>query len=327
MGLYQHEEYQYIHTRRYPYLSRQIMTREEADTQHVDQMKKFFTKTVLPTPAYQFFMQYAEVMENIGRGELSAHVPGYSKDAMSFLSDFSERVSKAGSQDINKELRLIEIEEDLIPLLENTDNKIFYRPLFFPTVFINNDFIFQNFIIKGLLIEDVPKEKDLLIYMIGIDTNTYDMVASMIALTAEETTLFQPLKREIGGETDTLNNHIKLLTCNIIDMIEGNDEDLEVTTIVTTPEQNAKIIKRGKIPFPTKIFIRANKKFKQYIKDFNEENEECKDTKLTCKFLVRGHWMHFRSERYTRKQGEKVWVKPFYKGQGIVVSKTYKVTK
>ena len=88
------------------------------------------------------------------------------------------------------------------------------------------------------------------------------------------------------------------MVCNIIDMVEGNDEDLEVTTIISTSEQNAKRIKRGKIPLPTKIFIRANKEFKQYIKDFNEAHEECKETKLSCKFLVRGHWMHFRSERF-----------------------------
>lgn len=97
--------------------------------------------------------------------------------------------------------------------------------------------------------------------------------------------------------------HCSKLVCNIIDMVEGNDEDLEVTTIHTTSEQNLKRIKRGKVPFPTKVFIRANKEFKQYIKDFNDEDEECKETKLTCKFLVRGHWKHFRAERYVRKKG------------------------
>jgi hypothetical protein len=132
---------------------------------------------------------------------------------------------------------------------------------------------------------------------------------------------------DFSKNLNNLYEHVRILVCNIVDMVEGNDEDLEVTTIISTSEQNAKKIKRGKIPLPTKIFIRANKEFKQYIKDFNDADEECKETKLSCKFLVRGHWMHFRAERYIRRKGEKTWVKPFYKGQGIVVAKPYKLIK
>ena len=154
-------------------------------------------------------------------------------------------------------------------------------------------------------------------------------MTSMIILTVEkvETLAYRMPGTETQESSERFNKHVQTLVCNIIDMVEGNDEDLEITTIHTTQEQNLKRIKRRKVPFPTKVFIRANKQFKQYIKDFNEEDEECKETKLTCKFLVRGHWKHFRAERYVRKRGEKTWVKPFYKGQGIVVAKPYKVIK
>lgn len=33
---------------------------------------------------------------------------------------------------------------------------------------------------------------------------------------------------------------------------------------------------------------------------------------------------YFRAERYVHKKGEKTWVKPFYKGQGIVITKPIK---
>ena len=303
------------------------MVDKETKEEYIERMKIFYRREFLPVPAYQFLMQYLDVMKYIGAEEISSYLTEYTEEAIGFLEDFSERVSEAASQDINKELRLVEIEEDLIPLLENTDNKIFYRPLFFPTIFINNDFKFENFIIKGLLIEDVPNLKDLLIYLIAMDTDTYELMASVIVLTAGKTELFRPPPGETEERTERFNDYVKNIVCSIIDMVEGNDEDLEVTTIETTPEQNAKRIKRGKIPFPTKVFIRANKQFKQYVKDFNDADEECKETKLTCKFLVRGHWMHFRAERYVRKRGEKTWVKPFYKGQGIVVAKPYKVIK
>lgn len=59
-----------------------------------------------------------------------------------------------------------------ISQLESTDNKIFYRPLFFPTVFINNEFIFETFIIKGILVMDIPTMEDLLIYTLTMDTET-----------------------------------------------------------------------------------------------------------------------------------------------------------
>ncbi len=304
---------------------------EEDSEEYKARMKRFFTKEFLPVPAYQFFMQYIETIKTVGEKELPSYLSGYSKDALDFLSYFSERVSKAASQDINKELRLLEIEDDLIPLIEHTDNKIFYRPLFFPTVFVNNDFKFENYIIKGLLIEDVPTQKDILVYLISMDTETYELIASMVILKAEKMIEYSKSYNipniPVEEKSDRLNAHIQLLVCNLIDMVEGNDEDLEVTTIVTSPEQNKKRIKRGKIPFPTKVFIRANKEFKQYIKDFNDADEECKESKLSCKFLVRGHWRHFRAERFALKRGEKIWIKPFYKGQGIVIAKEYKLKK
>lgn len=302
---------------------------EETPEEYKERMEIFFRREFLPVPAYQFFMQYLETIETIGTQELPSYLPGYTEEALSYLAEFHERVSVQARQDINKELRLVEIEKDLVPLIESTDNKIFYRPLFFPTIFISNDFIFENFIIKGLLIEDVPTQRDLLIYLIAMDTNNYDLMASMIILTAKKVDLqeYRVPGRENIESAERFHKYVQTLVCNIIDMVEGNDEDLEITTIHTTPHQNLKRIKRGKIPFPTKVFIRANKEFKQYVKDFNEADEECKETKLTCKFLVRGHWMHFRAERYVRKKGEKTWVKPFYKGQGIVIAKPYKVIK
>ena len=302
---------------------------EETPEEYKERMKIFLKREFLPVPAYQFFMQYLETVATICEQDLPSYLPGYTEDAISYLAEFYEKVSVQARQDINKELRLVEIEKDLIPLIENTDNKIFYRPLFFSTVFINNDFIFENFIIKGLLIEDVPTQKDILIYLIAMDTNNYDLMASMIILTAKMVDLqeYSVPGTENIESSERFNKYVQTLVCNIIDMVEGNDEDLEVTTIHTTAEQNLKRIKRGKIPFPTKVFIRANKEFKQYVKDFDEADEEYKENKLTYKFLVRGHWMHFRAERYTRKKGEKTWVKPFYKGQGIVIAKPYKVIK
>jgi hypothetical protein len=102
-------------------------------------------------------------------------------------------------------------------------------------------------------------------------------------------------------------------------MVDGNDEDLEIVTVNTSKEQNLKRIKRRQIPMPTKVFIKAKGEFKQYVKKFNQDDIK----ELSYRFLVRGHFRHFRSDKFIYKKGEKTWIKPFYKGKGIVISKDY----
>ena len=279
---------------------------------------ELYRRKILPLPPYQFTVSALKDLHNINIKH---------PEAWPYFEIIEKTFEWITSPEKNETFRMIEIEEDLIPLIENTDNKIFYRPLFFPTIFINNEFIYENFIIKGITIldianappnihiEDIEKQEYLIIY-------TYARIDD-IDIGARTITLF----RNILEKDDKLANHIRLLICNIVDMVEGNDEDLEFTTIHTSKEQNIKRIKRGKIPFPTKVFIRPKKEFKQYVHDFNLKDKENKEQKLHYKFLVRGHWRHFRAERFVRKKGEKIWIKPFYKGQGIVISKEYKLIK
>jgi hypothetical protein len=108
------------------------------------------------------------------------------------------------------------------------------------------------------------------------------------------------------------------------------DRDLSVTIIETTKEQNLKRISRKQIPLPTKVFIRAQGEFKKYVARFNDdtkENEEdVKKRKISHKFMVRGHWRHFRAERYKQETKAKTtWIKPYFKGEGIVIAKEYKL--
>ncbi len=158
------------------------------------------------------------------------------------------------------------------------------------------------------------------------------MVAADVDIGCEFYACFAMVNKSIGENfTDTseertkmrrLTEYVRILICNIIDMVEGNDEDLEVVTINTSKEQNLKRIRRKQIPMPTKVFIRAKGKFKRYIKEFKDNENK---RKLGHRFLVRGHFRHFRSEKFIHKQGEKIRIKPFYKGDGIVIKKDYKV--
>ena len=289
--------------------------------------KQWFKKFAKSYPPFQFVINYSEIMKNCDEN---------SPEGI-FGKRFAKILSMEADKDINNELRLVELEKDLIPLVESTDNKIFYRHLFFPSIFINNDFNFEGLIIKGIYITECYSEPGSNNYTLHWPVpNDYAVfvVAADIEIGCEFYACFAMVNRTIGENfTDTseertkmrmLSDNVRVLICNIIDMVEGNDEDLEVITVNTSKEQNLKRIKRRQIPMPTKVFIKAKGKFKKYVKEFNQDDEDNKK-KLTHRFLVRGHFRHFRSEKFVHKQGEKTWIKPFYKGEGIVISKDYKV--
>lgn len=243
------------------------------------------------------------------------------------LKEFGEYVYKITDQDINKYLRLVEVEEDIMPLIVNTDNKIFYRNLFFPSIFLNNEIKFEHVLIKGILICENSINEDYDITAVCLDLRDYGFYTVMFNLVEknEDRSLLQT-KNDVKF-SKRLNDYLRKIICSFVDLVEGNDEDIDVVEIITTQEQNLKRIKRGKIPLPTKVFIKAKKEFKKYVQEFNKNLEENEKKGFGYKFLVMGHIRHFRAERYTHVKGTKIWIKPFWKGEGIVISKEYRVIK
>lgn len=285
--------------------------------------KQWFKKFAVSYPAYQFITNYAKIMVDCNENTPEGF----------FGRRFAQILSMESDRDINSELRLVEIEKDLVELVENTDNKIFFRNLFFPSIFINNDFPFEGLIIKGIYITECYSElgsnKYTLHWPIPNDYAIF-IVAADIEIGCEFYSCFALVNKTIGENfTDNsdehkrmrrLNDYTRVLICNIIDMVEGNDEDLDVVEIKTTREQNIKRIKRGQVAMPNKVFIRAKGVFKKYISEFKKEI-----SKPSHSFPVRGHWRHFRDEKYVNVQGTKTWIKPFIKGKGIMVVKDYKL--
>jgi hypothetical protein len=249
------------------------------------------------------------------------------------LREFGEYVSRITNQDINEYLRLVEIEEDLIPLIINTDNKIFYRPLFFPCVFLNNEIKFEHVLIKGMLMYDNEAKRDYTVTAVCLDLIDYGFYTIVFGLVEKDEDRRLLKTKEDVEFSIRLDDYLRKIICNFVDLVEGNDDDIDIVEIITTKEQNLKKIKRGKIPFPTKVFIKAKKEFKKYTQEFNKNYEEFnknEDNKkglggLGHKFLVIGHFRHFRAERYKRVKGSKIWIKPFWKGEGIAISKEYKI--
>ena len=293
-------------------------------------------KRILSLPPYQYIVGLLDRLK-----QKQYDKEKYSED-IHLAKILYDTFSKDLNRDINEKLRLIEIEKDLIKLVENTDNKIFYRKLFFPSIFINNEFKFENWIIKGILVEEVFSKfdggiclstkdtdnfNDCIIFISAIDQNTSYYWNMSFSLIDKNTISIIDLKKDkrYKDQKKRIEHYIRNIICNMVDMVDGNDKDLNVVIIETTKEQNEKRIKRGKISFPTKIYIRAKGEFKKYVQEFGVAYEDNEKRKLGYKFLVRGHWMNFRAPRYIQKQGERTWIKPFWKGEGIIISKDYKL--
>jgi hypothetical protein len=303
----------------------------------------------LIAPPYAFTLKYLQKFHEISQNREMRPLlkESLGEKDIENLEEQYNLIFPALNIDINQTLRLVELEEDLINLVKYTDNRIFHRPLFFPTVFINNNIEYDEAIIKGILISeaithgedqqliygDLFKEygkdaNDYAISFIAIDTKTKVRNITLISLTTEEK--IKPSMDEKTKRAINLDNFIRNMVVNIVDMVEETDRDLSVTTIASTKEENLKRIRKKQIPFPTKVYIKARGEFKQYIKKFNEDilegEEYIKKGKIPFKFMIRGHWRHFRAERYREEtKARPIWIKPFWKGEGIPIAKEYKL--
>jgi hypothetical protein len=295
-----------------------------------ERSKQQYKKFAETYPPYNFVVYYANVMstvpENSPEGE--------------FARAFAKILEMESSRDINKELRLVELEKDLIPLVESTENKIFFRPLFFPSIFINNDFHFEDLIIKGIYVTQCHTEKGTSSYFLHhSDANDYAVfaVAADVNVACEYHLSIAFIDKAMGSpyldskeENSKLKRcaeYLRTLICNIVDMVEGNTDDLSVVTIETTKEQNIKRVRRKQIPIPTRVVIRAKGEFKKYVKKFNSDTDDVRSGRLGYKVLVIGHYRHFRDEKFKNVKGTKKWIFPYWKGEGIAISKDYVLRK
>jgi len=100
------------------------------------------------------------------------------------------------------------------------------------------------------------------------------------------------------------------LATNLINTINNYQEEVETVSIECTEEQNRKRIKRGKHPHRNKLVLRLTGKLKEYAEHYRRARKE-----VSVKFLVRGHWRHFKSKRFHENiRNSKKWIYPHYRG-------------
>lgn len=217
-------------------------------------------------------------------------------------------------------MSMLKIDKDVLNTLLDTDNQHFYRPLMSSFLFLNIDLEFNQRLVKGIcLIDDGDIGKKQLSAML-VYFDLTDMTENHIVF-------------KIGNNDDDIEfnkkelsfvNKLRNIVCNIVDLI-GDDTLVNIVTVERDEKRNQKRLSKGKIAIPKKIVIKPKTEFKLYVEKYNKQRE---DFQYSHRFPVRGHWRHYRSERYSiEKQGTSKWIKPFFKGEGILIKKEYEVKK
>ena len=253
-----------------------------------------------------------------------------------FFSEFSKRIDVFSSIDDNTNFRLVEIEKSMIPMLESTDNTFEYRPLFLPMIFIDNEFHVKNYTFKGIFVLDMtysevtnePPVKDLMMLSVGVNLREQNERYVWTRLSGDgkltKINISGGLNEELEEfALESQKNYVRTIVVNLLDLIDnkGEEETIIQTTITKTREQNKKRVKRGKIPLPSKIFIRPSDSFRTVVEEFNSHE----GTSHRYRYMVRGHFRRYKSERFKNLENKKKWIKPHYRGKGITILKGYKV--
>lgn len=274
-----------------------------------DTSKGFGVKVDVRLKPYDYFRDYVRQIDEkrlLSKGQVSA--------------EFVKVLNRALE---NSEV--IEVDKRLVSMIEQTDNDLFYRPLFFETIFINAEFHVGDFFIKGIILLDgmeySAKIEDWFIISCAVHKD-----GSGIFLFTQ--LLDEPFKDNYQNDIITkqameLHKQLRHMACTFVDLVMMNDEDLDIVTIKPTKNQVDKHERNGRPKIPTRVYIRPKKHFIKYIEEYLAEEAK----PFSHRFRVRGYIRHYRDDRYSEKRKSKPqFIKPFYKGQGLLIQKKrYKV--
>jgi len=241
--------------------------------------------------------------------------------------------------------KIFEINEQLTNLLLNTNNKFYYRNspchrYFIDTSISDN----KGNTVYGIILADMHiayQLKDNPNFNIDFseEDKDYKKIFVLFLVKNDKFNDYSVILREINekgledvNKDDEIRNHPAhdmpvinkaiLLVCNFLDFL--NNPDVEYKLVERTKKGNLRRIKEGKQPLPSAHLINIKGKLKIYLDKLNSGIKN----HYNCQFMVRGHFRVLRSERrYGSKIGMKIWIPPYYKGQGIIVNNNYKLRK
>jgi hypothetical protein len=243
------------------------------------------------------------------------------------------------------EAKIFVIEDDIIPLLLHTECEEENLP--FPSVFINTKVQIKNRTYFGFHIGSYYTEKSdyraiLTVYSKNIYHNgeiTRITIPDFILLqkTGDENLPF----RENDYYHKKIRNFVNSF-CNFI-----NEPEVAIISYPINPKNNQRRIARGVMPLPEYKNVVIRGRLRIYV-DRLKEYQGGIHTPFSYRFWVRGFYRHFFDKKkyskiyalsdedmmkagltYSNKHKGilRVFVKPFIKGQGILIKQSWEVTE
>ena len=249
--------------------------------------------------------------------------------------------------------KIFEIDVKMIQLLELTDNEPHLTKLPFPMIFIPNTFNYLGTVMHGIIMTELPdvlkelnkfrskypntRKEDEDFYYLDKNgerknhlINVFTLSESSTGRTLISTTIDESIsevavikqegctvKDERLKELNTQMKNLQTFCLNLLDFIH----DPEITWVQKkfTKYEIKKVYGHNQVPTVRKIIIHG--KLKRYIRQLVAGNA----FSYSHRFWVRGHFRHFKSSYYKESFGKTIWIKPFIKGEGILIEKQYHV--
>jgi hypothetical protein len=248
--------------------------------------------------------------------------------------------------------KIFKCENNVLELLNNTSNKIFYRNVPFPIFLIDyrDEKIINGLEIYAIIVRDVDivlsekLDKDcgrgLNITVFAKDSR--DKTDTWIRFNITKKGIYRGTIRRLEmlpkKEEDKIHKKIGIFICNFLDYLQHPQAK---QTIYRFSNNNENRAKRMKLPLQDIIKVGATSELLRYI----SEQEQKKSIEFSYSFWVMGHFYHFRNKQKFNKlysfdndelkkrgyilredklQIERLisrWIKPYVKGKGILIDK------
>lgn len=108
---------------------------------------------------------------------------------------------------------------------------------------------------------------------------------------------------------------------NVLNFI--NNPEVKMLKVERSEKNMKRRIRQGKIVLPSSYKVVLTGVLKEYL----DEVRAGRHFSYSYKFWVKGTYRHLRSIKFKNKKGIKIWIKPFKKGQGVLIEKIYVVKK
>jgi hypothetical protein len=271
---------------------------------------------------YQYFSLYSQMHRMTVNNEPETFIK-----MMSCRQEFTTQIAFLQTTErafAIPELKIIKIDEDVLPMLEDTKPDYSNLRLKYPAMFINHQFKFGNSIMNGFLVVDytevlklhpeydVVKDKietQIRILAVGINKDLEFESYLIHPLTDQKYESYTISPGEDQEAMEHLTFKIKNLACNLLNLLVNDDKDIEEVECTIPKEANIKREQKGKLPLRDTITIRIHGTLKKYITEYKSLRGS-----VGVRYYVGGFWRHLESEFYKNAKGKMQWIYPHYRG-------------